>query len=72
MTSRLLAFSRKEASVSRVLDLNAVVASGHEMLRRLIGADVELVTVPSDAPCPVEVDPEPARPGVAQPRHQRP
>ena len=57
LTSRLLAFSRKEMSTRRVLDLNSVVASAHGMLRRLIGTDVELVGVPFGAPCPVEVDP---------------
>jgi PAS domain S-box-containing protein len=57
LTSRLLAFGRKQASTSRVLDLNGVVASAHAMLRRLIGVDVELVTVPSGVACPVEVDP---------------
>ena len=57
LTSRLLAFSRKEASRSRVLDLNEVVASAHPMLRRLIGTNVELVTVPAGAPCSVDVDP---------------
>jgi two-component system, cell cycle sensor histidine kinase and response regulator CckA len=57
LTSRLLAFSRKEMSTSRVLDLNAVVASSHGMLRRLIGTNVELVTVPAATTCPVEADP---------------
>ena len=57
LTSRLLAFSRKEISTSRVVDLSGVVASAHGMLRRLIGAEVELVSVPTGVPCPVEVDP---------------
>ena len=57
LTQRLLSFSRKEARVNRVVDLNEVVASAHPMLRRLIGADVELLTLPAQQPCFVTVDP---------------
>ena len=57
LTQRLLSFSRKEARVSGVVDLNDVVASAHPMLRRLIGADVELVTLPAERECFVAVDP---------------
>jgi len=57
LTQRLLSFSRKEARINRVVDLNEVVASAHPMLRRLIGADVELLTLPAQQPCYVTVDP---------------
>ena len=57
LTQRLLSFSRKEARVNAVVDLNTVVASAHPMLRRLIGADVELVTLPAEQECFVSVDP---------------
>jgi two-component system, cell cycle sensor histidine kinase and response regulator CckA len=57
LTQRLLSFSRKEARTIDVVDLNAAVASAHPMLRRLIGADLELVTVPADDACHVSVDP---------------
>jgi PAS domain S-box-containing protein len=57
LTQRLLSFSRKEARTSETLDLNAVVASAHPMLRRLIGANLELVTFPADEPCLAAVDP---------------
>ena len=57
LTQRLLSFSRKEARVSEVVDLNEVVASAHPMLRRLIGADVDLVTLPVEEACFVTVDP---------------
>jgi two-component system, cell cycle sensor histidine kinase and response regulator CckA len=57
LTQRLLSFSRKEARTEEVVDLNAVLASAHPMLRRLIGADVELVTVLADEPCFAAVDP---------------
>jgi two-component system, cell cycle sensor histidine kinase and response regulator CckA len=57
LTQRLLSFSRKEARINGILDLNDVVASAHPMLRRLIGADVELVTLPAERECFVVVDP---------------
>ena len=57
LTQRLLSFSRKEARVSVIVDLNEVVASAHPMLRRLIGADVELITLPAEHRCFVSVDP---------------
>ncbi|MEW6210284.1 MAG: PAS domain S-box protein [Acidobacteriota bacterium] len=45
LTSQLLAFSRKQMLQPRVLDLNAVVTNLEKMLWRLIGEDIELVTV---------------------------
>ena len=44
MTHRLLAFSRKQILELRVINLNMVVAGMEELLRRLIGEDVLLVT----------------------------
>ena len=57
LTQRLLSFSRKEARINEIVDLNKVVASAHPMLRRLIGTDVELVTLPAEQGCFVSVDP---------------
>jgi two-component system cell cycle sensor histidine kinase/response regulator CckA len=47
LVRQLLAFSRKQMIQPRVLDLNRVVADMSGMLRRLIGEDISLVTVPA-------------------------
>jgi two-component system cell cycle sensor histidine kinase/response regulator CckA len=44
LTKRLLAFSRKQVLQSTVVDVNAMVASMSDMLGRLIGEHIELVT----------------------------
>ncbi|HYW83287.1 MAG TPA: PAS domain S-box protein, partial [Spirochaetia bacterium] len=43
LTSRLLAFSRKQILQAAVLDMNKVVASSVTLLRPLIGEDIDLV-----------------------------
>ncbi|HYR52820.1 MAG TPA: response regulator [Candidatus Dormibacteraeota bacterium] len=42
LTRQLLAFSRRQVLTPKVLDLNAVAGEIESMLKRLIGADVEL------------------------------
>ncbi len=45
LTRQLLAFSRKQVLDMKALDLNACIFNIEKLLRRLIGADIELVTV---------------------------
>jgi nitrogen-specific signal transduction histidine kinase/ActR/RegA family two-component response regulator len=57
LTRQLLAFSRKQAIVPRMLDLNTVLDHMKKMLRRLIGEDVELLIVPGAALGRIKADP---------------
>jgi signal transduction histidine kinase/ActR/RegA family two-component response regulator len=59
LTRQLLTFSRKQVVEARVLDLNECVGDMSELLRRLIGENVELVT---------QLDPAVAR--IRADRHQ--
>jgi two-component system cell cycle sensor histidine kinase/response regulator CckA len=45
LTRQLLAFSRQQVLAVKVVDLSAVVSEVEKMLGRLIGEDIELVTV---------------------------
>jgi len=47
LTRQLLAFSRKQVLQPRILDLNAILADAEKLLHRLIGENIDLVTVPS-------------------------
>jgi PAS domain S-box-containing protein len=57
LTRQLLAFSRRQTLVPVVLDLNVVVRDMDKMLRRLIGEDIDLVTVAGDGLWNVKADP---------------
>jgi PAS domain S-box-containing protein len=57
LTRQLLAFSRKQIVHPEILDLNALLTDITKMLGRLIGEDVELLTIPGSALWQVEVDP---------------
>jgi signal transduction histidine kinase len=56
LTKQLLAFSRQQVLEAKVLDLNESVAGIESMLRRLLGADIELTTLPASGLWNVKVD----------------
>jgi PAS domain S-box-containing protein len=56
LTRQLLAHSRKQVVAPRVWDLNTIVAELDTILRRLLGEDVELVSMLGPAPQLVRVD----------------
>ncbi len=57
LTRQLLAFSRKQPIVPKVLDLNETVAGMLTMLRRLIGEHINLTWQPGAGLCRVKMDP---------------
>ncbi len=57
LTRKLLAFSRRQILQPKVLSLNSVVTEMLEMLRRIIGEDVELVTALDPALASTLADP---------------
>jgi PAS domain S-box-containing protein len=56
LTRQLLVFSRKQVIQPRPLDLNKVVAESEQMLRRLVGEDIELKTILSPSSGQVMAD----------------
>ncbi len=57
LTRQLLAFARRQTVAPRVVDLNQVVAGMLDLLRRLVGEDVELSFRPGPELWSVRVDP---------------
>ena len=57
ITRQLLAFSRKQVLSPRVINLNDVMLSLDSLLRRLIGEDIEVLTVPAKDLGSVRADP---------------
>ena len=57
LTRQLLAFSRQQVLEPRVADFNEIVTNVEKLLRRMIGADVELVTELDPAIGHVRIDP---------------
>ncbi|MEW6236337.1 MAG: PAS domain S-box protein [Candidatus Omnitrophota bacterium] len=57
LTRQLLAFSRKQVLQPRIIDLNALILDMDKMLRRLIGEDIDLVTIPDPSLNLIEADP---------------
>ena len=57
LTNQLLAFSRRQPLQARIVRVNELVLQIEKLLRRLIGEDVELVTIPAASQDVVEADP---------------
>jgi len=57
LTRQLLAFARKQTVSPKVLDLNDTVKGMLNMLRRLIGEDIDLAWMPGAELWPVNIDP---------------
>jgi signal transduction histidine kinase/CheY-like chemotaxis protein len=57
LTNQLLAFSRRQVAVPRVVDLNLLVQQIDKMLRRIIGEDIQPAVKLDPALRPVKVDP---------------
>jgi signal transduction histidine kinase len=57
LTRQLLAFSRKQILQPKVLNLNSLITDLGKMLRRLIPADIEFVTVLRPEAAPIYADP---------------
>jgi len=57
LTRQLLMFSRQQVLEPKVLDLNEVLAGMEKMLRRILGADVDLSARPAASLARVRVDP---------------
>lgn len=56
LTAQLLAFSRRQVIDPKSLDLNVLVESMDRLLRRVLGEDVELVTLVAPEPLVVRTD----------------
>ncbi|MDP9172072.1 MAG: response regulator, partial [Acidobacteriota bacterium] len=57
VTRQLMAFSRLQSPQTRVLDLNASIASMGTMLKRLVGESIEVMAIPGPGVLRVKADP---------------
>jgi PAS domain S-box-containing protein len=57
LTRQLLAFSRKQVLAPKVIDLNAVITNVERLLQRLLGEDIELITILHSSLGRVKADP---------------
>ena len=57
LTGQLLTISRQQIIIPRQVDVTQGIRELEKLLSRLVGADVAIVVVPSEEPCPVLIDP---------------
>ncbi len=57
LTKQLLGFARRQTASPESLDLNTTLESALDMLKRLIGENIELNYRPGPQPCAVKIDP---------------
>lgn len=57
LTQQLLTFARRQTIAPKVLDLNAAITATLQMLRLLIGENIELDWLPGTEAYPVKIDP---------------
>lgn len=57
LTNQLLTFSRRQPLENRAVHLNELVLQIQKMLRRLLGEDIEMVTIPAASQDLVQADP---------------
>jgi PAS domain S-box-containing protein len=57
LTRQLLAFSRRQILQPKTIDLNSTIAETDKMLRRLIGEDIQLITMLDPDLSPIRADP---------------
>ncbi|HEX7663430.1 MAG TPA: ATP-binding protein, partial [Polyangiaceae bacterium] len=56
LTKKLLAFGRRQLTITAPLDLNAAIGESERLMRRLLGSNVELATSLTKEPLVVEAD----------------
>ncbi len=57
LVRQLLAFARKQPVAPKIIDLNNAVAGMLQMLRRIIGEDIDLVWIPGGGLWSIRIDP---------------
>ena len=72
LTHRLLAFARRQPLIPKSVDVNQLVVSLEDLLRRTIGETIDLQIVGGGGSVEHAVRSQPAGKRVAQPRHQCP